>query len=910
MKRFLFLMTLLMTMLYGRAATEVTFDFTANEWNHPLGTSLDGDPGNLDELTKDDVLVVFKQAKHKDYPPRYWSGPQVRAYTNNIIRVVAPTGKAITKIEFTAAGTSYFGLTAAGGTLEGTTWTGNAIYAKFIPTKTNRLTKMVVTLDDTNEETDKAGDADETVFLDFNDPTIHDEFDVSSTTYLTEDIVLSDGHRDSDDKIDGENRLTTTIPFIPDVANSKQNYIRYSSGKVSMYLRGGKVVFKTHADKIFKNIKMTASAFNATLNGEEVTKEQITGDGWEGNSNVVEMEVTGGTNITDITFVIADKPMEEVVEPELTEFYIMGSGTENEWDNTTAMTLNEETDAFEYELTLTSTGYITFGDAAFTDWDDFSANHRYGIGEGDVNATLDTPTKLEKYSDGCLVITEAGKYKVTVTKDLEVTITKTGDVTAEISRVQICGATDPEWSNRIDFDLTKGEGEEEVYTGVLDLTESTNDVEFKLVVNEGTWIGFNQLTLDAPEGWVEGPNGDGNNFVLKNASTGYRTYTVTATWEVNADASANWTLKIEGKDMAETELEVPGTEIWSSEEAADVDWNQGKAVMIDAENFADVKVGDRLNIGILGAPEDAAPNNWAYQVALQDGDNWKNLEGGEPLKQAGDYVHSFIITGDMLRYMKRDGLALNGTKFQVKKVAVESAYEGSDESIWLGEMKGNVQINICHFANAADFSGVKKGDIIRVTLDSPNWVGINYNTTAWKWSDFAEGDFEVINNWTDPVVDFKIKTDEAVNILNKENGGIFINCPNTLATQVEIIPAVLYAVNIGESENGTVTADMAEAIEGETVTLTVTPAEGYELESLTVKDADGNDVEVTDNTFTMPASDVTVTATFSEIPEDDPTVMVAPESGDFAAIVAQAVKEGKETLALPAGAAYKAGSTV
>ena len=463
MKKILFLLTLLMTMLYGRAATEVTFDFTANEWKHPLGTSLEGDPGNLDELTKDDVLVVFKQAKHKDYPPRYWSGPQIRAYTNNIIRVVAPTGKAITKIEFTAAGTSYFGLTAAGGTLEGTTWTGNAIYAKFIPTKTNRLTKMVVTLDDANADTEKAAEADETVFLDFNDPTRHKEFDVVANEYLTEDIVLSDGHRDSDDKIDGENRVTTTIPFIPDVANSKQNYIRYSSGKVSMYLRGGKVVFKTHADKIFKNIKMTALAFNATLNGEAVTKDQITGEGWEGNSNVVEMEVTGGTNITDITFVIADKPMEEVVEPELTEFYIMGSGTENEWDNTTAMTLNEETDAFEYELTLTSTGYITFGDVAFTDWDDFNANHRYGIGEGDVNATLDTPTKLEKYN-GCLVITEAGKYKVTVTKDLEVTITKTGDVTAEISRVQICGATDPEWSNRIDFDLTKGEGEEEVYT--------------------------------------------------------------------------------------------------------------------------------------------------------------------------------------------------------------------------------------------------------------------------------------------------------------------------------------------------------------------------------------------------------------------------------------------------------------
>ena len=573
--------------------------------------------------------------------------------------------------------------------------------------------------------------------------------------------------------------------------------------------------------------------------------------------------------------------------PELKVLYIMGTGTENEWSNTTAMTLNEETDAFEYDLTLTSTGYITFGDVAFTDWDDFNANHRYGIGEGDVNATLDTPTKLEKYN-GCLVIAEAGKYKVTVTKDLVVTITKTGDVTitAEISRVQICGATDPEWSNRIDFDLTKGEGEEEVYTGVLDLTGSTNDVEFKLVVNEGTWIGFNELTLDAPEGWVEGPNGDGNNFMLKNADTGYRTYTVTATWVANADASANWTLKIEGKDMAETELEVPGTEIWSSEEAADVDWNQGKAAMIDAENFADVKVGDRLNIGILGAPEDAAPSNWAYQVALQDGDNWKNLEGGEPLKQAGDYVHSFIITGDMLRYLKQDGLALNGTKFQVKKVAVESAYEGSDESIFVGEKKGNVQINICHFANAADFTGVKVGDIIRVTIDSPNWIGINYNTTDWKWSNFADDDFKVTNDYTNPVVEFTIKTDNAVNILNKENGGIFINNPNVTVTQVEIIPAVLYTVTVSESEGGKVTADMAEALEGDAVTLTVTPDEGYELDKLTVKDADDADVEVTENSFTMPASNVTVTAIFKRIPGE---VNITIESGkDIAEEVAAA----------------------
>lgn len=63
-------------------------------------------------------------------------------------------------------------------------------------------------------------------------------------------------------------------------------------------------------------------------------------------------------------------------------------------------------------------------------------------------------------------------------------------------------------------------------------------------------------------------------------------------------------------------------------------------------------------------------------------------------------------------------------------------------------------------------------------------------------------------------------------------------------------------------QNGTVTTSVARAAEGETVTVTATPAEGYELEALTVVDAQNNAVAVTNNTFVMPASDVTVAATF------------------------------------------------
>ncbi len=75
-----------------------------------------------------------------------------------------------------------------------------------------------------------------------------------------------------------------------------------------------------------------------------------------------------------------------------------------------------------------------------------------------------------------------------------------------------------------------------------------------------------------------------------------------------------------------------------------------------------------------------------------------------------------------------------------------------------------------------------------------------------------------------------------------------------------------YTVTVSDTiENGTVEADVSEAAEGDTVTLTVTPAEGYELDGLTVTDANGSPVTVENNTFKMPASDVTVTVTFKAV---------------------------------------------
>ena len=80
-----------------------------------------------------------------------------------------------------------------------------------------------------------------------------------------------------------------------------------------------------------------------------------------------------------------------------------------------------------------------------------------------------------------------------------------------------------------------------------------------------------------------------------------------------------------------------------------------------------------------------------------------------------------------------------------------------------------------------------------------------------------------------------------------------------------------YAVTTPETPGGTVTVSPSRASRGRTVTITATPDLGFALESLTVLDSRGNEIALTDKgggkyTFTMPASRVTVEASFAPAP--------------------------------------------
>ncbi|MBO5960494.1 MAG: InlB B-repeat-containing protein, partial [Paludibacteraceae bacterium] len=87
---------------------------------------------------------------------------------------------------------------------------------------------------------------------------------------------------------------------------------------------------------------------------------------------------------------------------------------------------------------------------------------------------------------------------------------------------------------------------------------------------------------------------------------------------------------------------------------------------------------------------------------------------------------------------------------------------------------------------------------------------------------------------------------------------------NTYISHVSVATECLALYNITTDPTivgGTVNV-VDEAAAGTNVTLSATPATGYVLESWTVKDASDNLITVTDNKFTMPASNVTVSATF------------------------------------------------
>lgn len=108
------------------------------------------------------------------------------------------------------------------------------------------------------------------------------------------------------------------------------------------------------------------------------------------------------------------------------------------------------------------------------------------------------------------------------------------------------------------------------------------------------------------------------------------------------------------------------------------------------------------------------------------------------------------------------------------------------------------------------------------------------------------------------IVRYVVKTENGTPV--EVTGNTFILPAANVSVTPEFAPES-FSVSLGTAEHGTITASPMSANAGETITLTDHPDAGYMLDNYTVTWS-GGQITVRNNTFTMPAGDVSVNATF------------------------------------------------
>ncbi len=311
-----------------------------------------------------------------------------------------------------------------------------------------------------------------------------------------------------------------------------------------------------------------------------------------------------------------------------------------------------------------------------------------------------------------------------------------------------------EWKINPDYKLALNEAAEtEEY--MLALQMAAND-ELKVVKStDGTNI----------ETWY--PDGMDNNYKVT-AAGDYTVY-----FRPNADGGDDWHYGVIYVAAAETP--VADNVIWSSETPVANNWDS--AIKAGADKLANAKVGDIIHVAVEGVtpnPEDA----WSAQVAIYDGSGTQ-LENGVPVGSGTVSDAAFVITGDMLKLLKANGLTVSGKGFSSKLVTLEvTEMTGSDNSIWVGDATltwTQAQVTNYHFINAE----VTKGSTIKLTFEATGTPNIQMKHGDWG-GDYGSPDI------SDGVATLEVSEDQVATFKEK---GLIINANGIRLTQVELLPA-------------------------------------------------------------------------------------------------------------------------
>lgn len=234
-----------------------------------------------------------------------------------------------------------------------------------------------------------------------------------------------------------------------------------------------------------------------------------------------------------------------------------------------------------------------------------------------------------------------------------------------------------------------------------------------------------------------------------------------------------------------------------------------------------------------------------------------NNSGSPGRNSASYYVYKNMVD----EILKNDGFVNNGDGLLVKDGKLDIGLRPSinllstSAKIGTNDISNNIVKDSTNNTISLDGINLKKGESLKFSYT----IDLKEGTDFGKSYPINKSDIDKGVKFTNNGKENLIKS-----TYPKSNGELYTKkiketppAPNT------------YKITINPSENGSVTASKSTNInKDEEITLTVTPSNGFRLKELKVTDdANGSEIQVNNNKFTMPASNVTVNATFEQIPQ-------------------------------------------
>ena len=195
------------------------------------------------------------------------------------------------------------------------------------------------------------------------------------------------------------------------------------------------------------------------------------------------------------------------VEEKEQKLYIAGNNTSTGWctDNPDEMTFNAETQKFEYVMDFNGATYFTITTGKTEtpdDWETFGT-YRLGIGAGDQDVTTDTEYQLANYSDGTFVLQGNGKYLISVTSDLKMTITMIEPVyivAGWLMESQEAGFFGEQWNPTLEANQMEKQEDGTYKKAWSNVELPVGTIEYKIVKDGNIWIpGGENLTYSIAE---------------------------------------------------------------------------------------------------------------------------------------------------------------------------------------------------------------------------------------------------------------------------------------------------------------------------------------------------------------------------------------------------------------------------